>query len=709
MDTVGRGSSGAASSSSSSRTMDTGQPPTRDDFITMKTLGEGSMGTVSKVLHRKSSKVFALKAIDKRRVRDHNLQAQLLEEVKTQMHLEHPNLLRCITYFEETDTVYLVLELAEGGDLYQRVRKQGALEEATAAKIFAQVCQGVKYLHDNGVIHRDLKPENILLTQDMTVKIADFGWAAKARAGAATRSTFCGTLCMLAPEMVAGKAYDGRVDVWAVGILLYEMLTGSSPFDKGEGLMETCKAITGGLDAASLTAVPAEAHSLIRGLLHRQADERMPLEDCLRHPWVVRHVGLPPEPPPDEAAKLKAPGSPSHMLPPGPPLLGEAHDDETTPSKAVHYELPPTDELLVKPFSKLPGGGAACSSAGSSHQKGYSRGSQAATVSTGADDAAISPVSPSMWPGRGGSVGMANPSHAIPRKSCGSVESGSGSTPPRLGERESISTVASLRSEGKLKLNERGEFLPKVEITTPELENKMPAAPVAAMPKAPPPTPDIGEVLPPGTQLNLSHAIPPRTQLNMAVPKTNLGLSPGKGAGFLRDLAEDSSGDEDAGAKERPFGSVGTPSSFQAGSSSAGASSSSRNRAQVLHRLDDDAAEPGAETSAFASLAGAHVVPRVFRAEQSGPSAKAPAPRSSAGNSHGGSSPAVSPSGSIGAASRNSTGQASSGGAAAAAEQLAGQLANLGFTYKQALEASKRTSSVEAAVGWLIETEQAAA
>lgn len=679
------------------------------------------MGTVSKVMHRKSSKVFALKAIDKRRVRDYNLQAQLLEEVKVQMHLEHRNLLRCITYFEEADSVYLVLELVEGGDLYQRVQKHGAVEESTAAKIFAQVCQGVKYLHDNGIIHRDLKPENILLTSDLTVKIADFGWAAKTRAG--TRSTFCGTPCMLAPEMVAGKAYDKGVDVWAVGVLLYELLTGSSPFDKGDGPMATFQAIASGLDAESLGSVPAEAHSLLRGLLQRQADERTPLEECLRHPWVVRHAGaLLVEAATEEAAARRSSIAPSSsLLPPGPPLAGE---DDTSPPKVniVQYELPPTDELLVKPLTKLPGGGAARSRAGTSHQSGYSSASQPA--GTGGDGA-VSPLSPTAWPGRGGALGLPNSSLAVPRKSCASAGSGgsSNNSAPRPvpGQRESISTVASLRSEGRPKLNEVGEFLAKVDAGTPELENKFPAVAEAALPKAPPCTPNLGEVLPaaqpPGTQLNLSHAIAPRTQLSMTIPKTNLSLST-KGTVVLQDLVDDSSGDEDTSAKERPFGSVGTPASerpfgsvgtpasLQAGFSSPDSSpsrSDSKTGAQRLRRLDDDdAVGPGAGTAAFASISGANVVPRVFRTEQSGPSAKAPAPRSPASLSQPGSSPA----GSIGSASRTSASQAA-GGAAAAAEQLAEKLAHLGFSYKQASEASKRNSSVEAAVGWLVDKGEA--
>eukprot|EP00435_Cladocopium_sp_Y103_P073104 s35_g42.t1 len=254
----------------------------RGDFVNLNILGEGSMGLVRKVMHRTSGEVYALKAVDKKRVLDHKLQDQLVAEVNTQMTLSHPNLLRCFDCFLEENTVYIVLEVASNGDLYQLMKRHGPLRETDAAYVFKQVCDGVQYLHHNGIIHRDLKPEN-----DMTVKIADFGWAAKAKQND-TRNTFCGTLCMLAPEIIAGKAYDAKVDVWAIGVLLFEMLMGQSPFDKGQGLMETCKAIVGpGLSAVSLEEVPAAVHPLLRGLMHQQPENRISLEDCLSSKWVL--------------------------------------------------------------------------------------------------------------------------------------------------------------------------------------------------------------------------------------------------------------------------------------------------------------------------------------------------------------------------------------------------------------------------------------
>eukprot|EP00927_Polykrikos_kofoidii_P087152 TRINITY_DN9968_c0_g1_i1.p1 TRINITY_DN9968_c0_g1~~TRINITY_DN9968_c0_g1_i1.p1 ORF type:complete len:743 (-),score=110.67 TRINITY_DN9968_c0_g1_i1:64-2292(-) len=262
----------------------TAKRPDLCDFLILEKLGEGSVGTVIKVRHKVSNSVYALKVVEKRRVLEHDLGTQLMQEVKTQLTVVHPNILRCLDYFEDNSACYLVLEYAEGGDLYQLLKRERLLCEPDAGHIFAQVADGLGCLHNIGIIHRDLKPENILLSEDLHVKVCDFGWCAKAKG----RTTFCGTLCMLAPEMVAGRAYDGKVDVWAMGVVLFEMLAGFSPFDRGGSLMETCRNIVErGLDESLLEGLPLAVHSLLRGLLHRSAEKRISLSQAARHPWVL--------------------------------------------------------------------------------------------------------------------------------------------------------------------------------------------------------------------------------------------------------------------------------------------------------------------------------------------------------------------------------------------------------------------------------------
>jgi len=262
--------------------------PVFDDFLLLKVLGEGSIAAVTKVSHKASGKIFALKAINKTKIEQHELGEQLLQEVETQESLAHPHLLRCYGHFDDRSFFFLVLDYASGGDLFKHMKAQPDqhLSEEHAAYVFSQVVEGIQYLHERDIIHRDLKPENILLGDELHVFVADFGWCAKSEG----RTTFCGTPCMLAPEMVQGKPYNYNVDIWALGVLLYEMLTGISPFDIGEGLLNTCQNIVHrGLDDGLLAEVPTEVHPLLRGLATKDPDQRMPLSTALFDAWLVKH------------------------------------------------------------------------------------------------------------------------------------------------------------------------------------------------------------------------------------------------------------------------------------------------------------------------------------------------------------------------------------------------------------------------------------
>lgn len=305
-------------------------PPERDDFVDVSHLGEGSVGVVTLVRHRVSGKSYALKAVEKKRVLEHELGAQLLEEVKTQMRVQHPNLLRCFDYFEDCSRVYLVLEYASGGDLYRHLRQNGPLSDPDAAHVFVQVACGVRYLHEEvGCIHRDLKPENIMLGEDLEVKVADFGWCAQADG----RTTFCGTLCMLAPEMVTGRPYDRSVDVWALGVLLFEMLAGFSPFDQGGGLMDTCNNIVKrGITEELLLKLPEGARRLVSGLLTKEAARRLPLQEAVAQPWVLEQCAQR-----HDWKRLYQPDT-------------AARGASAAAAGALLHDLPPTASLVVQPL-----------------------------------------------------------------------------------------------------------------------------------------------------------------------------------------------------------------------------------------------------------------------------------------------------------------------------------------------------------------------
>ena len=145
------------------------------DFEIGKLLGRGRFGKVYLAKHKTSDYVCALKILDKEEVEQHKMHHQLRREIEIQSHLRHPNILRLYGYFYDDKRIYLVLEYAEEGELYNLI-SQGPLPEDKAAKYLRQLCQGFEYLHSKNVIHRDIKPENLLIGRGDLIKMSDFGW-----------------------------------------------------------------------------------------------------------------------------------------------------------------------------------------------------------------------------------------------------------------------------------------------------------------------------------------------------------------------------------------------------------------------------------------------------------------------------------------------------------------------------------------------------
>jgi serine/threonine protein kinase len=160
---------------------------------------------------------------------------QLVREIKIQLFTSHPNVVRIFGFFDDLLHLYIVMECALDSRLSNLLAK-GALPEDEAASVFYQLCSAVGQMHASSIIHRDLKPENVMLHEGV-VKVCDFGWSVYR--GVNLRTTFCGTPLYLSPEILVGNGYDEGVDVWALGVILYEMVVGGSPFGitKSEDLM----------------------------------------------------------------------------------------------------------------------------------------------------------------------------------------------------------------------------------------------------------------------------------------------------------------------------------------------------------------------------------------------------------------------------------------------------------------------------------------
>lgn len=198
--------------------------------------------------------------------------------------------MRLFTWFHDGSKIYIALELASEGELYRHLKAadNGRFDEFKSAKYTYQVADALNYCHLHNVIHRDLKPENILLTSDDNVKLADFGWSAHTQSN--LRKTMCGTLDYLPPEMIEGKQYDDSIDQWCLGVLCYEFLVGSPPFE-AEDSEKTYERIRR-IEVRYPSFMSSGAKDLISKLL-RRTGMRISLRDVMRHPWIKDHMKKP--------------------------------------------------------------------------------------------------------------------------------------------------------------------------------------------------------------------------------------------------------------------------------------------------------------------------------------------------------------------------------------------------------------------------------
>ncbi|CDW54620.1 Pkinase domain containing protein [Trichuris trichiura] len=260
------------------------------DFEIGRPLGKGKFGRVYLARERKSKFIIALKMLSKAQIVKSGVEKQLIREIDIQTHVNHPNVLRLYGWFHDEQHVYLILEYAFHGELFRQLVEQRTLSEKQAAKYIYQMADALIYLHKKGVIHRDIKPENILIDYHGNLKIADFGWSV--HAPSSMHGTMCGTLDYLPPEMVRHhKNFIFPVDLWALGVLLYEFLVGSAPF-YSQKQEETFRRIVNCSYKIPKSVSPG-ASDLIQSLIKLIPSSRLPLERVKAHPWIMANYKPP--------------------------------------------------------------------------------------------------------------------------------------------------------------------------------------------------------------------------------------------------------------------------------------------------------------------------------------------------------------------------------------------------------------------------------
>lgn len=251
------------------------------DFERGETIGNGKFGSVVKCRSKVTGEQFACKILPKGDEIVH-------KEVEIMQHLSgHPGVVTLKAVYEDAKSFHLVMELCSGGRLLDQMWKDGLFSEQKAANLIKELMLVLKYCHDMGVIHRDVKPENILLSANGSMKLADFGLAARIANGQSLYGVV-GSPAYVAPEVLAG-GYSEKVDIWSAGVVLHAVLVGYLPFggDSVNTVFEAVKNVTVDFQGELWEPISRPARDLIAHMLTRNVSERYTAQEVLRHPWIL--------------------------------------------------------------------------------------------------------------------------------------------------------------------------------------------------------------------------------------------------------------------------------------------------------------------------------------------------------------------------------------------------------------------------------------
>uniref|UniRef100_A0A914VBR2 non-specific serine/threonine protein kinase n=1 Tax=Plectus sambesii TaxID=2011161 RepID=A0A914VBR2_9BILA len=266
------------------------------EYILGEELGSGGFGKVKLATHILTGHKVAVKIIDKVAIGDD------LPRVKTEMDalrtLAHQNICRLYHYIETAEKFFIIMEYCSGGEMFDYIVKKERLEESEARHFFRQIVAAIAYVHSMGFAHRDMKPENLLLTEDLQLKLIDFGLCAKPDQGLQNHlETCCGSPAYAAPELIQGTAYRGNeADIWSMGVLLYALLCGALPFED-ENIQQLYRKISCFVLSIGKYEEPewlsSASRSLLRSMLQVEPRRRIKIEDMLIHPWINKKYTQP--------------------------------------------------------------------------------------------------------------------------------------------------------------------------------------------------------------------------------------------------------------------------------------------------------------------------------------------------------------------------------------------------------------------------------
>jgi len=253
-------------------------------------IGRGSYSICRRCVHRGTRVEYAVKIVDRSK-RDCEEEVQILLRYG-----QHPNIISLRDMFEEEDKVYLVFELMRGGELLDKILRQKFFSEREARAVMEKVTNVVKYLHQNGVVHRDLKPSNILYADDSgnpdTIRICDFGFSKQLRADNGMLMTPCYTANYVAPEVLKKQGYDAACDVWSLGVLLFTMLAGETPFASGpedspEDILQRIGKGQYDMNSGNWLSVSDLAKDMVTRMLDVNPGKRLTTRQILSHNWMT--------------------------------------------------------------------------------------------------------------------------------------------------------------------------------------------------------------------------------------------------------------------------------------------------------------------------------------------------------------------------------------------------------------------------------------